>query len=306
MTVYLEAIWLLNFLFDWILLLFTKGLMKDKTKQYQILLGAFVASLITPVQLLFSYSILMHPLSKFLFSCLIILVAFKWETFPRYAQLLGYFYFVSFLFGGALFASYYFLDSTLLKSTLQPVMQQTAYGDPVSWLFILLCLPIAYLFLKQRLNHYGTKKIYYEQYCETLLSFQGKTITTIGYIDSGNQLIDPLTNQPVIIGDEIILRNWFKKEELIKFKRAIKTLDLKYIPKAYLEQFRFIPYQGVSGEQQFMLAIKLTDLSLVYNGQVIQTERVLLGMQFAKMHHEGGYHCLLHPALFKDITENIA
>ncbi|WP_368654737.1 sigma-E processing peptidase SpoIIGA [Ornithinibacillus sp. 4-3] len=302
MAVYLDAIWLLNFIFDWLILLLTKGILKDRTKNYRVVFGAFIASLIIPLQMLFSISLLMNPVGKGLYSILIILCSFQIKTLKRFFTLLLYFYFISFAIGGGLFALYYFLNESF--AFLASVSR--GYGDPVSWLFIVIGFPIVLFFTKGRMEKYAVEKIRYDQYCEVQITVQGKIITTTGYIDSGNQLVDPVTKLPVTICDQTVLKSWFSDHDLNRLEVACRELAFEKIPEVWQSFIRIIPYRGVDGKNNFLLAIKPDAMIFVYDGQVISTRKVLIGMQFSMMTHDQSYHCLLHPQLIKLFSKNIA
>ena len=175
----------------------------------------------------------------------------------------------------------------------------SGYGDPVSWLFILIGFPIVWLFSKKRLDQHGEEKLRYDQIHAVRIQIHGKDVTVSGFIDSGNQLVCPMTKLPVAIGDAPFMSNWLKDEEMLEFKAACDAIDPTRIPEAWTDITRMVPYQGVDGKAAFMCALKPDFIEIMYEGNLIRTDKVLIGMQFGNMTVDQSYQCLLHPHLIK-------
>src|SRR5699024_1842875 len=113
MTIYLDAVWILNILVDFMLLALTNYLCQAKTTRLRLLTGSLFASLIIPIQLYFPYSLVTTFSGKLIFSCLIILITFKFTTWLRFIKLFFTFYFVTIVTGGGLIAIYYLFEHPL-------------------------------------------------------------------------------------------------------------------------------------------------------------------------------------------------
>lgn len=299
MTIYLDAIWFLNLCVDLMLLLLAKGLARDGAKLSRIFLGAFVASLIVPITIYFPTSVLNGLAGKFVFSTLIILCTFGFSGISRFLKLLLLFYFVTFSIGGGLTAIH-FLVSNPVSITGQGILTfNSGYGDPVSWIFILVGFPIVWYFTKRRMDEHVKEKIKYDQMLELTIQIDDKAFCTIGYIDSGNQLVDPLTKKPVVICDEKFLGNWFSEKDWKELKEVNETLAVERIPSDWESRIQIVPYHGVQGSNMFMLAIRPDFMSVEYEGQKIETSNFLIGINFGSLDREQRYHCLLHPQIIK-------
>src|SRR5699024_9373403 len=126
----------------------------------------------------------------------------------------------------------------------------------ISWLFILIGFPIVWLFTKQRMDRHGKEKIHYDALYPVTIHMKGKSHNTTGYIDSGNQLIDPFSRKPVVVCDESFVQQWFVKEEWEELKAAFESWDMDNIPMDWIDHIVIIPYQGVQGGNNFIFAIK--------------------------------------------------
>src|SRR5699024_12655693 len=100
------------------------------------------------------------------------------------------------------------------------------YGDPISWLILCIGFPILWLFSKQRMEAFADEKIVYDEFYAIEIDFNEKTYTTMGFIDSGNQLTDPFTKQPIVICDDVIIEQIFTKRSEERRVGKGKRLDV--------------------------------------------------------------------------------
>lgn len=299
MTIYLDVIWALNFILDMMLLMLTQILAKDDTGRIRIMFGAFVASLLVPISLYYPHSFFTTIYGKILYSLLIILSSFRYVNMYRMVKRLLLFYFVTFTIGGGLIALHFLLQNPIEIAASGLFTFNSGYGDPISWIFVLIGFPIIWLFTKRNMDKHAIEKIRYDELYPVTIQMNHLSFSTNGYMDSGNQLVDPITKKPVIICDESFLKQWFTEVDWNILKEAHETLDFQAIPPKWEERIHIIPYQGVEGKSNFLLAIRPDQLAVTHHNEQILTERVLIGIQFATLTKDETYHCLLHPQIIK-------
>ncbi len=299
MTIYLDVVWALNFIFDMMLLMLTQALVKDQTRKLRIVFGAFIASLLVPISLYFPNTFMTTFYGKFIFSILIILCSFKYKNIYRTTKLLLIFYFTTFAIGGGLVAVHFLVQSPMMLSENGLITFNNNYGDPVSLIFIMIGFPMIWLFTKRRMDKHGTDKIRYNELCPVTIRLNQESYSSIGYIDSGNQLVDPITKHPVIICDEIFLKQWFTNEEWELLEEAHRELNYHKVPQTWEKRIHIIPYQGVEGNSNFLMAVRPEKLIVYYGQEKIVTHKVLIGIQFARLTKDETYHCLLQPQIIK-------
>ncbi|HLR62202.1 MAG TPA: sigma-E processing peptidase SpoIIGA [Lentibacillus sp.] len=299
MTIYLDAVWLLNFCLDMMLLMLTQALAKDSTRRLRIVFGAFVASLLVPLSIYYPDSFFTSLIGKLMYSIIIILCSFRIYSIYQMVKLLLLFYFTTFSIGGGLIAIHFLFQNPVGVSSSGVLTFSGGYGDPISWLFVVIGFPIIWYFTKSRMDKHAAEKIRYDQLCPTTIQFQQTSKSTTAYIDSGNQLTDPLTKKPVIICDEYFLKQWFTEEEWKMLETAHDTLDFGGVPDEWENRIQIVPFQGVEGNRTFMLAIKPDKVTIIYEEREIVARKVLIGIQFANLTKDQSYHCLLHPQIIK-------
>jgi len=284
------------------LLMLTQILSKDNTGRLRLAFGAFIASIIVPISLYYPDTFLTTVIGKLLFSMVIILSAFRFTTIYQSIKQLLLFYFITFTVGGGLIGIHFLLKKPIILSSNGLLEVNNQLGDPVSWLFIMIGFPLVWLFMKRQMDKHAIEKIRYEQLCPVVIQLNGQSFSTTGYIDSGNQLVDPISKQPVIICDEEYIKQWFSIEEWDAIKQSYLDLNFDRLPKRWENKIKIIPYQGVEGKSNFLIAIRPDQLIIYYDQQKIMTTKVLIGIQFARLTKDRSYHCLIQPQIIKLAT----
>src|SRR5699024_6078614 len=151
MTVYLDAVWLLNFLLDMMLLMLTGVLAKERTKRRRLSLGAFLAALLVPITLFYPNTFLTGLFGKLIYSLGIIVSTFRFRSIYQTIKLWMLFYFTTFAIGGGLIGIHYFLKQPMMMTASGVLTFNSGYGQPVSWLFVVIGFPLVWKYTKNRM-----------------------------------------------------------------------------------------------------------------------------------------------------------
>lgn len=303
-------IWLLNFLFDSLLLYLTGILLKKKIIHWRILLGGLIGSLI----ILFSITPLSpytnHPISKLLFSIVMVATAFGYKRFRTYIQALMIFYLATFLIGGTLIGAHYFIQFDFDLSSSVLLASIKGFGDPISWLFVLLGFPIAWYFSRRNVEGMEVTKIQYEQIIDVIFQVGGKEFSIKGLVDSGNQVYDPISRLPVMF---VSLKNIEKDmpAEIIRLTDQPEAIIYGSQPIApeWESKMRIIPYKVVGKDHQLLIAVKPDSLFLKKEQEVIAVEKGLISFTNQVLSAEGIFDCIVHPKMLlgkKSIEEKVS
>ncbi|MBE6138288.1 MAG: hypothetical protein E7173_00905 [Firmicutes bacterium] len=188
MKIYVDLVLFINFAFDFLLLLSVSILLRRKTSINKILFGAFLGSL--SVLLLF---IEINSIELFCFkiviSVLMILASFGFKSIKYFLKNIGYFYMSSIVLGGFL----YFLNIEF--SYKQEGLVFFHKGLSINFIFLIIFSPIIiYIYVKQGLR----LKNNYSKYHKVKVKVGGKRIECVGYVDTGNKVVDPYFNRSII------------------------------------------------------------------------------------------------------------
>lgn len=186
MIVYLDLVFLINFIIDFYILSGVKFLLRLNTKLYRIILGAIIGSF-TIFILFFELSSLILNLLKIIISILMILVTFGRTKF---LNKLFYLYIISIVLGGSI----YLINDSLGYKVDSFIFINNGYS--INIMILLIISPvILFMYIKEFLK---LKKKLNTTY-NVIIKFKNKELNIEGFLDTGNKLIDPYFHRPIIL-----------------------------------------------------------------------------------------------------------
>lgn len=294
LAVYLDIVFLINLICNAMILLLTAKLIKQRLSILRLFTSSLIASIIIPFIVFFPTSFINTIPVKLLYSVLIILFTFGWKNWFQLFKRLSMFYFISFVMGGGLLAIQFMTTADLILTN------QINIG------FIVIGFPLVWFFTKSQMDNHVMDKIKYDQMYEVTIELNDKSFNTIGYIDSGNQLVDPLTNRPVIICDEVFLTQFFNEQEWEIIRGIVTQNNQTDLMNELTTRLYIIPYQAVGIASNYLYALKPQNVSITYENEVIETSQVFIGIQLVNLSNEAAYHCLLHPKIIHHAVSQTA
>lgn len=259
MKIYLDYVFLLNFAFDFLLLLAVSMILKRNIKIKKILYGALIGGIS-----IFALFIKLNTIQLFLFkviiSILMTLITFSYKNIGYTIKNISYLYMVSVLLGGALYA----INIQFSYANEGFIFYHKNFS--VNVIILLITSPIIlYIYIKQA----RALKVNYSKYHQVDIVYHDQKIKLNAFLDTGNQLVDPVTKIPIIVVKEKTIR-----------------------PS---ENYLLIPYTTISGVS--MMQCVKPDLVEI-DGKKIQ-KKILLGV--AKNLNMEGIECILNPLLMEEI-----
>lgn len=170
---YIEFVFILNFLLDYLILYGTKRLLKIPSNYLRLSLGSLIGTF-TTILLFIKITNLELTIIKLIISLLMIIICFGKRNILRN---IFYFYLLSIILGGII----YLLDLNNSKYYFY-------------YLFILTPI-FLYLLIKELTN----LKINYHNKYPVIIYYQNKKYQLEGFIDTGNRLVSPVTKKAVIL-----------------------------------------------------------------------------------------------------------
>ena len=174
MKIYIELVFIINYLLDFMILYGTKRLLKINKSNIRLLFGSLIGSITTIILFIDISNSLLFILKLFISSFMII-ISFGFNNFIKN---IFYFYMISIILGGFLYLfdfnnNYYF-----------------------NMIFIIICSPIViYIFIKE-INNY---RVNYKDKYSVSITYNKKIYKLEGFIDTGNRLISPIKGESVIL-----------------------------------------------------------------------------------------------------------
>ncbi len=211
MEIYLDVFFFINFVIDFLLLVLCDFSFK---RIFRKVLASSLGSLYACLFIFDIPKILFMPISKILVLGIMCCIAFYPCTSKVFFEKCSLFLVISMLFCGVVYAAPLLLNSSDISPTLLV-------------LFAFFITRLAYIKIKEKL---------YSKKCNLKIQYNKKTITIHAIIDTGNTLKDPISNMPVLVIDERVLKALFSpsvtQNNLCEFVNP--------------EDFRIIPYKTIS------------------------------------------------------------
>lgn len=228
MKVYLDIIFFINYIYDFIILLSTSIILKRDSKIFRLLLSSLIGTL-SLLSLFISFNSITLFLFKILISVIMVIVAFSYKDIIGLFKELYYFYLISILLAGLLF---------FFKN-------QFSYNDGLIFfnsykynLFLGLLLSVVGIFIYMK--NIRNLKINYNRYLKVTIFFKDYEITTNSYVDTGNKLRDPYLFKPIIMLDKSLIKE--EKEYLyVPYKTCSSSGILRCIKanKIYIDNIGY-------------------------------------------------------------------
>ncbi len=294
-VVYIDVLFLINFVINYFLLLTTKKICKSTSKSWRVLVGALIGSLYAILMFFPPLAIYYTIFAKLLFSLILIAVSFritKWREFLRTTVI---FYIVNFMFAGAAFALFYFTDIGSHVGAM--VSNGVFYFDlPLKTLFISTGVSYAVILIACKI--YSAKMTSGKVY-DICICYREKSACVSALLDTGNSLSDPVSGKPVIVTEFDSVKALFPSEIsslFLKYRNDDSGL-LNVVMSTYFKDtpFRLIPFCSLGNQHGMLLAFKADRVVLVQENQ--ELNEVLIGVYNKKLSKSQEYKALLHPGL---------
>ena len=177
MIIYIDLLIIVNFLFDFLLLLTINIALKRYTKIYRLILASLFGE-ITLLSLFIPISSYLLTILKVVMGIIMVLIAFGYKNIKYSLYNALYLYMTSVILGGFI----YFLNIEF---------------ENMNYLIILFIAPIIlYGFIKSIKALKEIKNYYYNV---SILFENNFKLNITGFLDTGNKLIDPITRKPIIL-----------------------------------------------------------------------------------------------------------
>ena len=183
--IYIEELIILDFIIDFNILYLCSIILKTSYKKYRMVLSCLFGSLSIFLFNIENNYILF--LLKIVISIIMILIVFGYIDIKTLIKNTIYFNIVNFFLGGIL---YYLKDSNIMNYKL-----------------IILTIPLLLRIYKYFV--FNMKNILKNRYKVTIYLNNGKILFLNGYMDTGNNLIEPYNNRKVIIINKKVDENFY-------------------------------------------------------------------------------------------------
>lgn len=283
MEYYIEYIFAENFFIDFILLYITGNLIKKEIIYKRLTLAALIGALYVILIAYFAKEFMTNFIVKISISVLMIIIAYDSKGLVNNIRIILCFYIVTLIMVGIVFALYSFTHS---KVTVNIIIISMFMG------FVVLKFLFYEIKLKKEKNDYIRT---------VTIEINDKTTSFRAFVDTGNELIDPITKKPVIVVNieslSDVLGGDTTKDILDFYKNKDKNYGGFFLEKNYKFNLRIIRYNTISNKDELMICIVPDNITIFGNDKNIIKADAVIGIYPQKISKKEDYDALLFKKL---------
>ncbi len=301
-TVYLDEVFLGNWLMNFAILWVTARFGRLTSPKWRLALAAGLGALYALVLFFPAVGYLGGILAKIIVSLLMVAVAFAPAPVRKLAVALLIFYLASFSMGGLVFGVGFFLGGS---TSYQAYPGISDFPSHYFWPAVLSTLAITWVVGRIGSAYLGQRLVKSLLNVPVVLTIYGKRLTFTALMDTGNQLSDPLTQQPVIVVELAVVRDALP----VELRDLLESKD-EPDPGALLDavqdhrwatRLRLIPYRSLGKSGGMLVGFRPDKVELVHGGELVTVERVVVALYNRKLSDTDDYRALLSPSLLESL-----
>lgn len=249
-VVYIDALFLLNFVVDYLLLLCAGRLAGEVLHRGRLALGAALAGAYAAAVFLPGMGFLLHPLCKLAAAVLALLIGYGGSR--RLLRVTLVFFAVSAAFAGGILA----LE---LLGGRGLTLENGVFSSAMDLRLILLsaagCYVVITLLFQRSARHTAAR----QELVPAVLTLDGRRVALTALVDTGNTLTDPATGRPVTVAEGEKVAGLFPSGQApdeADLRDPVAALE-RLSQAGFLGRCRLLPYQAVGVECGMLLSLRL-------------------------------------------------
>lgn len=274
-VIYVDIIFLINFVMDFGLLMLVKKIRKLAATGFRLICAAAAgAAGITGLALISLPAVMEGMIAVLLLPALMLFCAFGFKNMKTNILNLITLYTSGFLAGGIF--NFIFYHTNIKHCLFNRLYPQRGADFPLIYYIVsgVLAFGLSFSLVKVFLR----TKVKQRHLYETVLTIHGRRIAACGLMDTGNHLYDPITHKPVSIAEAGFLK--------------------KYLEEMDREKIRAIPFQSIGKENGIIFAVMIDAIELK-GGPENPDVQPLVALYDRPLSADGSYQLILHPDLLK-------
>lgn len=248
MTIYVDQMFLENFIMNYIILYITAKFSGVQTRWYRLISGAVIGAIYVIGSYIFGFYNKQLIIAKILLAVIMLVSSYKIKNIKNFFKALVFFFGITLLIGGASFGLAFLTNAYMISEggvlyveefpVLILVLASITSIIIIKWIGI---------FLKSKIN---LKKLLYNM---EIRIFERKISTTV-FLDSGHNVKESFTGYPVIIVEKTILKELIPDEIIDKIEKNNFEFEEKW-----KRRLRIIPISTVSDKNEVLIGFRVDE-----------------------------------------------
>ena len=278
MVYYIEYVFAENFIIDFILLFVTGRLVKRAIVYKRLIAASIIGALYVILTVYVGKAFMTYFIVKLSVSVLMIMIAFDSRGILTNIRVILCFYITSLVMVGIITALYYLTDDRL-----------TVNAIVISFFLGYMALHFFFKEVKSRIQK--------SNYMRTVTINLGSASKSIkAFIDTGNELSDPMTGKPVIVVNIESIKNILGDElykDILNFYCFKDGNYEKLLNENNNVNLKIIRYNTISTKNEMMVCITPEEIQVKDNENRIISADAVIGISLKKISQKEDYDALL-------------
>ncbi|WP_408955851.1 sigma-E processing peptidase SpoIIGA [Natroniella sp. ANB-PHB2] len=300
LIVYLDLLLLINLIMNYLILWATAKLSDLRYNVWRLMITSLFSTVYTLMIILPRFNFLNRVFIHFLVSIIMLVISFAPLSRRIFFKTIGYFYLITFVTAGVIFAIYNLTGG----SPLDMLDQVLSISSDKLWIILLGSLVVVVI------GKFGwlliQRKLIPDIFCIPItIKFDDQSLQLVSLVDTGNQLQDPLTKVPVIIvelGVMIEILPDKLKKSFSRYKSDSSQLLSEMVDTSWSSRFRLIPFSTIGKENGMLVGFRPDEVMIQTEEGVVKTSRVIIALQNSSLDSNNNYQALLNPEVLRAVN----
>jgi len=281
-TVYIDELFILNAVINFILLFATKRIIRSNSSNPRLFFGSVIGAIYAVFMFLPNVEFIYSFIGKLIFSLILVAITYNIKTLKKYTRAVGVFYMVSFVFGGSAYAILSLTSGNAkIHMTLKILVTSTV---------------IAYIFITFLTSYYKRLAIRETKFINLSVYIDEKKAIINCLIDTGNSLYDPLSDLPVIVVELESICDLLPNElcDVFRQRLPLESISEKLGKCDFKKRLRLIPFRSLGSNNGIIIGF-MPDKVTINDKSVGGT---IIGIYAERLSSDNSYCALINPQVF--------
>jgi len=289
-VIYVDELFLENFIMNYIILYITAYFSKVKTKWYRLSIASIIGAIYVILTYIVNISIYNSLISKVILSILIVVIGFNFKRTIEFFKIILIFYLTTFAIGGAGFCIGYFSDAVAITETGMIYVKEISLKIVIiSMIVTFIMAKVVVMLLKNRINLSA-------EYFNIDIFLNDIKLKLNAFLDTGNTIHEPFSKRSVVFVESEELRDYLPKEI---YDVLVKGEGMERIKEDFWKsRFVLIPVSTINESYQIKCGIR-TDKIVIYDKECnFEKERIAVVL-CNNISKDGSYSAIIGKSIFE-------
>ena len=284
MVIYIEQVLIDNFIINLFIILSLRAILKAKFKKINIVLASLLGSVVALILPLFRFNLIINSLIKILLSLVMVIILKRFTKLKEYLLYYLTFLLLTFVFGGAcLFILMSFDKSFKINNYSTYSLPLGVIVVIIFFIFIIIKNIFKNFYLRKKINNFVYKVV---------VENNDEKDEILGFLDSGNTLVDKLTGKPITIVNFYSLKNVLKQISITDIILNKETKINKYFNNVHI-----VETTSIGNNKNKILVLEVQKLEIYLENKVNIIDNAIIGLTLKNFINDLGYNALLNSKL---------